>query len=123
MSLTLKERISTDDQKTIFENGVEFLGFVNKQGRLVDHIANGSVEIPRQKSEMLFMSAKLQNSLFEDFVEDFGPLSHSVIHQGESKFLTVPVSAGLLFSIIKSSQHEASTEKIFKTLNEYRDIY
>ncbi len=61
------------------DNGIKFLGLVNKHGRLEDSIKDKNFTLSDRTSEMLFMSIRLQNSLQNDFADQFGKVFKIII--------------------------------------------
>lgn len=70
---------------------IEFLGLVNKNGRLVNSIKKEDFILDKKTEEILFMSIRLQNSMQEDFSDQFGKLLQIAIEHKQFRFLLLPI--------------------------------
>jgi len=103
------------------EDGIEFLGVINKKGRIIDFSYKNKISLPITKNEMLFMTTSVIISLQKDFDDDFGPVQFSITYRDNSKFISIPTKFGLIFAIMKKDfDHHILVNKIknMKTLSE-----
>jgi len=107
--------ISKNDQlisqsKSLHEEGVEFMGVISKNGRLIESSGNYSIGMPKDKKEMFFMKIALRNSMQKDFDEYLGEVNYCLTQRGNDKFISMPISEDkTIFVVTKKS---IDTEKI-----------
>ena len=77
--------------------GAEFVCVINKQGRIETVYKNG-MEISKEKKEMFLMGLQLQNSMQSDFDDEFGPVSYTITERENSRFVSMPITAGVLLA-------------------------
>lgn len=96
-----------------FEDGVEFVGLINKQGRIIDSAYKNKTFFPISKNEMLFMTASLISSLQKEFDDDFGSVQFSITERENSKSVSIPTRFGVIFAIMKKGfDHRVIVNKI-----------
>ena len=87
--------------ESVLGDGVEFIGLLNKHGRLVESQYNKQIQISMRKSEMLFMVISLSSSLQRDFDDDFGAVKYTVIERRNLKFVSLPREDGTIVILMK----------------------
>lgn len=86
---------------SIIKPGLEWIGIINKNGRLVNSVSTNSFEIlPKDKQEMWLMSIALINSMQKDLDEEYGPLTYFVIQRENLKFIAVPTNNCDIFLVV-----------------------
>ncbi len=80
--------------------GLDYVGVINAQGRIVEH-ASKLLHLTPQKLEMLCMGIRLQHSMQSDFDEDLGGVNYIVTQRGNLKFVSMPVSSNVMLAIAK----------------------
>ncbi len=99
--------------KSILEHGIEFIGLINKQGRVEDAIFNNDINLTSERKEMYMMELRLQSSMQSDFDPEFGPVSYNVTERGKSKFVSIVNFPYIVLAIMKKSKdHIAAIGKI-----------
>jgi len=53
--------------KSILEHGIEFIGLINKRGRMEGAIFNNDINLTGERKEMYMMELRLQSSMQSDF--------------------------------------------------------
>lgn len=100
----LIERSNLDKKRVLLlEQGIQYLGIINKQGRLQTNISIHDVNITEKKKEILFMQQKLQNTMDSEFDENFGYVKYTITEREHSKILSIPIFPYLAFAIIDKS--------------------
>lgn len=89
--------------ESLLVHGVEFVGLINSQGRLIESLHGAQVPFPMTKSEMLFMGISLSSSLQRDFDDEFGSVKYSMTERENLKFLSIPCEYGLVIVLMKKS--------------------
>lgn len=85
---------------SLLKYGVDYVGVINAQGRMVEHTSKALYLNP-EKLEILCMGIRLQYSMNADFDDDLGTVNHTVTERGKLKFISVPIIPYVLFAIAK----------------------
>jgi hypothetical protein len=115
VSTLITENKNCISQKASIRNpDVKLVGIINKQGRMVESIGHGTIDLPESKKEMFFMKIALRNSMQQDFDEDLGTVNYCITLRGGTKYISVPAPNGntILAVTKKESNHEALVEGI-----------
>lgn len=99
-SLSSQNHLSLE---SLLVDGVEFVGMINAQGRLIESLYGKQVPFPMNKSEMLFMGISLSSSLQRDFDDEFGAVKYNVTERKNLKFLSMPCECGLVIVLMKKN--------------------
>jgi hypothetical protein len=75
--------------KSILEDGIEFIGLVNKQERIENTIFHNDINLAVERKAMYMMGLRLQISMQSDFDSELGPVSYNVTEREESKFVSI----------------------------------
>lgn len=89
--------------------GIKFMGLINKHGRLENSVKDKNFVLLDKISEMLFMSIRLQNSLQNDFTEQFGKVSQIFIEHEKLDFFLFPLGT---FVIVVIAEKDLSRSKV-----------
>jgi hypothetical protein len=113
MSDVTKIEVGFFCNKSILEPGVEFIGLINKQGRLENALFHNDIDLTNEKKEMYMMGLRLQCSMQSDYDSDFGPVSYTVTEREKSKFVSIVNFPYVILAIMKKSKdHIAVINKI-----------
>jgi hypothetical protein len=85
--------------KKIFSssNEIQSVELINKKGRLVERISNGNtVNLPPHKKEMFHMSSKLQESMKNEYDDDFGKVNYSYVSRERVAIFSFGVGEDIL---------------------------
>lgn len=85
------------------DEGVEFIGLINKYGRITEEHYKNQILLPVKKSEMLFMEILLSASLQRDFDEDFGAVKFMITERKNLKFVSIPCGSGMILIIMQKN--------------------
>jgi len=103
---------------TELESGIKFVGLINKHGRLQNSVQDKSFTLSDKTSEMLFMSLRLQNSLQDDFTDQFGKVFKITIEHEKSKFLLYPLGSLVAVAITEKNLDESKLKNtVISNLN------
>jgi hypothetical protein len=80
-------------------DGIDFVGLVTKNGRLVDCNKN-SLNLSKEQKEMFFMSCSLQQRMNQDYDEDFGQVKYSVTERENHRIITIPQESDTLIFVV-----------------------
>ena len=109
MSLTVTTKSPLVERASIIKPGLEWIGLINKNGRLVDSVSTNSFEIPpKDKQEMWLMSIALIHSMQKDYDEEYGPLNYFMTQRRDLKFIAIPTAdCNTFLAVTKSNvEHE-----------------
>ncbi len=97
----------------LLNEGIDYVGIINKNGRLEHYICKNEISLPTEKREMFYMEIRLQNSMQRDFDEDFGATNYTLIERENSKFVSIPFSTFDVLAIVdKRMNHVSIVNKI-----------
>ena len=109
--------------KSILEDGIEFIGLINKQGRMEDAIFNNDISLTGDKKEMYMMGLRLQSSMQSDYDSDFGPVSYTVTEREKLKFVSIVKFPYIILAIMKKSKdHIALIGKIKTAIRNFGKV-
>ena len=109
--------------KSILENGIEFIGFINKLGRMEGAIFNNDINLTGERKEMYMMELRLQSSMQSDFDSEFGPVSYNVTEREKSKFVSILTFPYLILAIMKKNKdHIAVINKIKTKIQNFENV-
>ena len=101
--------------KSMLENGIEFIGFINKLGRMEGSIFNNDINLTGERKEMYMMQLRLQSSMQDDFDFELGPVSYNVTERGKSKFVSIVNFPYIVLAIMKKSKNHIAVISKIKT--------
>jgi len=95
--------------KYLLVDGVEFVGLISKNGRLVDCKSKNNLCFTKQQEEMYFMSISLYHSMQRDYDENFGLMEYTVMVRENYKIISIPMEKETLVVVISKSGNFANT--------------
>ncbi|MBI3639311.1 MAG: hypothetical protein HY223_03250 [Thaumarchaeota archaeon] len=99
--------------RTFLEDGVDYIGIINKCGRLEDFASKEDIKLSAEKREMFCMGLRLLGSMQEDYDDEFGPVNYSMTERENSKILSIPAFSHTILAIInKDLDHTQVINKI-----------
>ena len=116
--ITNTEKLSTQD-KLEFESGVELFGIVNREGRMIDSVRSGTIDMPENKKEMFLTKTSLGNSMQQDFDEDLTPMNYCLIQRRSKKYISIPIKNNNTILVVtkKDVNHENIVASVYKMMN------
>jgi hypothetical protein len=106
--------------KSILEDGVEFIGLINKQGKMENILFENEISMTKEKKEMFSMGLRLQSSMQSDFDSEFGPVSYTMTEREKSKFVSILTFPYIVLAIMKKNiDHVAVINKIKKKIQKF----
>lgn len=123
--LEVTEKIEPDFfcDKSILEHGIEFIGLINKQGRMENAIFNNDISLTGERKEMYMMELRLQSSMQSDFDAELGPVSYNVTEREESKFVSIVNFPYIVLAIMKKSKdHIVVIDKIKTAIRNFHNF-
>ena len=95
------EAIHLDEQ--MLGAGIDFIGLITKNGRLVDCNNKNSLNLSLEQKEMFFMSCSLQQRMNQDYDEDFGRVKYSVTERENHRIITIPQESDTLIFVMDNN--------------------
>jgi len=89
--------------KSILGDGVEFIGLINKEGRMESSMCKNEINLTEDRKEMFLMQFRLQSSMQRDYDDEFGPVSHTITERANSIFVSIPIVAYTVLAIMKKT--------------------
>lgn len=110
--------IISKQMAVLFEAGAEYVELINKNGRTEGTLCTKEIPLNEEKKEMLSMGLRLQYSMQKDFDSEFGTVNYTITERQHSRFVSIPISAGILLAKLdKSIDPFAYIKKVMGTLN------
>ncbi|MGB9002958.1 MAG: hypothetical protein WCC52_04040 [Nitrosotalea sp.] len=83
------------DANYVLRLGVEFAGFVDKRGRVIDFACKNEIHLSKEQREMFFMMNALNISMQGEY-DDFGAVKYTITERENSKIICIPIPAGMI---------------------------
>lgn len=99
----IKNEIDFFHDKSILEDGVEFIGLINKEGRMESALCKNEINLTEERKEMFLMQFRLQSSMQRDYDDEFGPVSHTITERKNSIFVSIPIVSHTVLAIMKKN--------------------
>jgi len=89
--------------KSILEEGVEFIGLINNQGRMESSLCRNELNLTEEKKAMFSMGLRLQSSMQRDYDDEFGPVGYTITERENSIFVSIPIVSHTILAIMKKN--------------------
>ena len=109
--------------KSLLEEGVDFIGLINKQGKMETTLFENKINLTKERKEMFSMQLRLQSSMQSDFDSEFGPVSYTITEREKSKFVSILNFPYIVLAIMKKNiDHIAVINKINVAIQNFENI-
>lgn len=115
MTLATEHEFVSKKAAIIFP-GIEFIGHINKKGRMTEAIGHYASKLPEEKKEMFLMSLALSHAMQRDFDEDIEPVDYVLTKRGNTKFISIPTSINS--TILAIAKDNVEHERVVKSINQ-----
>ncbi len=107
-----KEHLLENYLKDLLESGIVHIMLINERGR-VDFMASKSeIQLSKERQEIFSMGLRLQQSLLQEFDDEFGPIEHFVVCRKKTKIVSIPLgSRNLIFIMDNACDHTSVIKK------------
>lgn len=102
--------------KSMLGNEVEYIGIINRHGRLEHAVCKNDIDMSAEKKEMFCMGIRLQNSMESDFNEEHGSVNYTITERENSKFVSIPASSYTILTIMNKNADNTSVINKIKTI-------
>ena len=110
-----KNEVGFFDEKSILEEGIDFIGLINKQGKLESALFKNDINLTAEQKEMYMMGLRLQSSMQSDYDSQFGPVRYTITEREKSKFVSISSFPYIILAIMKKSKDHIAMIKKIKT--------
>ncbi len=100
--------------------GVEFVGLVTRNGRLVDYRAKSGLQFSEEQKEMFFMSVSLYQTMQHDFDESFGVVKYTITERENFRIVSVPDGQDTIVIVMKGT-FSSTVKKIIKAIDHVKN--
>jgi hypothetical protein len=108
--------------KSILNDGVEFIGLINKHGKMEDVLSKNEINLSQERIAMFSMELRLQSSMQSDFDPEFGPVSYTLTEREELKFVSILVFPYIILAIMKKGiDHTSMIDKIKNNIANFKN--
>lgn len=122
LQVTTKNPVGFFYERSNLDQGVEFIGLINSQGKMEGTLFENEINMTKEKRDMFLMAFRLQSSMQGDFDEEFGPVSYTVTVRENSKLVSFPSFPYLILAIMKKNKnHIPVINKIRKVMKDYQN--
>ncbi|MDE1725299.1 MAG: hypothetical protein KGH76_05325 [Thaumarchaeota archaeon] len=113
----MSQNVQVNNLEDYMVHGVEFVGRITKNGRLIDYRTRNTVLLSDEQKEMFFMSISLYESMQRDFDENLGSVKYTITERKNFQIISIPEGQDIIVLIMKGSF--ASTIKRIKEAINY----
>ncbi len=122
--MTLMSTVELKNHKFIFQKAsiinqdIEFIGIINKRGKLIESIGTDCFDMSKGNKEMFFMKIALRSKMQKDFDEYLGSVNYCMTQRGGKKFISIPAYGNkVILAVTKNDfDHEVLVNDITQTL-------
>ncbi len=101
-------------------HGVEFVGLVAKNGRLIDHRSRNGLKFSEEQMEMFFMSISLHESMQHDFDDELGIVKYTITERENFRIVSIPDGQDVIVLIMKGS-FVSTVRKVKEAINHVKN--
>lgn len=114
MSVVISENEQLFSHKDPLFESVNFIGIINKLGRITDTFGFDSIDMPKDKKEVFFMKIALRNSMQKDFDDYLGTVNYCLTLRENAKYISIPISDNKTVLVVtkKDIDHEKVIDRI-----------
>jgi hypothetical protein len=107
----------------MLEHGIEFVGLITKNGRLVTCDEKNSLNLTREQREMFFMSCSLQQRMSQDYDDAFGQVKYSITERENHRIITIPQESDMLIVVMdKSGEFSSRVKSLLDAIKHVKDV-
>lgn len=100
--------------------GVEFVGLVTGNGRLVDYRAKNGLRFTEEQKEMFFMSVSLYQTMQHDYDENFGAVKYTITERENFRIVSVPNGQDTVVIVMKG-KFSSTIKKVLEAINHVKN--
>ncbi len=100
--------------------GVEFVGLVTGNGRLVDYRTKNGLKFSEEQKEMFFMSVSLYQTMQHDYDENFGAVQYTITERENFRIVSVPKGQDTVVIVMKG-KFSSTIKKILESIDHVKN--
>ncbi len=100
--------------------GIEFVGLVTRNGRLVDHRTKNGLQFSEEQKEMFFMSVSLYQTMQQDYDEKLGAVKYTITERENFRIVTVPKGQDTVVFVMKG-KFSSTVKKLMEAINHVKN--
>ena len=98
--------------------GVEFAGFVDKRGRVIDYACKNEINLSKEQKEMFFMINTLNISMQGEYDDVLGAVKYAVVEREKSKIICIPIPTGIIMLMTdRVANHHQIVKRILENID------
>lgn len=101
-------------------NGVEFVGLVTRNGRLVDYKSKNGLKLTDEQKEMFFMSVSLYQTMQQDYDATLGAVRYTITERENFRIVTIPHGQDTLVIATKGS-FSSTIKRVLEAINHIKN--
>ena len=101
-------------------NGVEFVGLVTRNGRLVDYKSKNGLKFTDEQKEMFFMSVSLYQTMQQDYDDNLGAVRYTITERENFRIVTIPYGQDTLVIAMKGS-FSSTIKRVLEAINHVKN--
>jgi len=101
--------------------GVEFVGLVTRNGRLIDQRTKNGLKFSEEQKEMFFMSLTLYQSMQHDYDESFGAVKYTITERENLRIVSIPTGQDTLVIMVNGS-FSSTIKNLLKAINHVKNL-
>ncbi|MFZ1077585.1 MAG: hypothetical protein WAN47_09195 [Nitrosotalea sp.] len=110
-------------ESSLSVDGVEFVGFISKLGRVIDYSCKNEINLTQEQKETLFMTTSLNLSMQRDYDDDLGAVQYIVSERKNSKIVSIPAPFGSIILVMKKKTRPSLlVKKLLKAIDHARGL-
>ncbi|MGI0073462.1 MAG: hypothetical protein ACREA3_06600 [Nitrosotalea sp.] len=104
-------------------HGVEFAGFINRQGRIIDYACTTEINLSQEQKDMFFMATSLSLRMQRDYDDSFGAVQYIVTERENSRIVSIPIAAGAIVLVVnKDTGLSMLVKKILRAVDSMKNL-
>ena len=111
------------DPNYVLGLGVEFAGFVDKRGRVMNYACKNEINLSKEKTEMFFMMNALNISMQGDYDNDLGAVKYTITERENSKIVCIPIPNGIIVLVTnRTADHHLIVKRTLESIDNAKNL-
>src|SRR5579863_9227962 len=111
------------DANYVLKLGVEFAGFVDKRGRVIDYACKNEINLSIEQKEMFFMMNVLNISMQGEYDSNLGAVKYTVTERENSKIICIPILNGIIvLATDRAADHHQIVKRTLESIDNEKSL-
>lgn len=111
------------DANYVLALGTEFVGYVNKQGRLIDYACKNEINLSKEQKGMFFMTNTLNISMQGEYDGDLGAVKFTLTERENSKIVCIPIPTGMIILMTdRAADHNQIVKRTLQSMHGLKSL-